>query len=153
MKYLLVVFTIGLMSCSSKNLAIASTSKYEEQVRVCAVKFEDVAQVKLPKDIDRAYLHEGKDISDILFTHGSVGTFSDRSEDYQSFVACRVENHKPYKVLRLKYLYDDLLPVVDDVKNDLNIYESTVLEVLLLKKGTGFEFFQQQIFSEERLAR
>lgn len=151
MKYLLIVFMVGLMSCSAKNPTKALTSKYEEQARLCVAKFKDVARVKLPKEIDRAYLHQGKDFSDILFTHGRLGTFSDRDDDYQAYIACRIENNEPYRVYRLKHFYDELLPDDADLSNNANLYESTVIEVLLIKNGTGFEFFRQQIFSEDNM--
>jgi hypothetical protein len=152
MRQFVLLISLVLTSCVSGQVQTFSSKKFEDIALRCLESYQKLSNEPISNEVDRAYVHQGDEVSDILFTRGSVGTFTYRDKDYQSFLACRIGNEIPNIIYHLKYGYDDILISNDAYKVNLDLYKSKkVLEVLLIRGESRFIFSKKQIFSEERL--
>lgn len=119
-------------------------------VEFCKNEYIHLSNKVFHKDIDRVYVLASNNKMDLLFTHGEVGTFGDRSDKYKSFLSCGVLNTEDFELYFLgEPLKDPLVLKPNVLQITESGYTETLWDLLFLKKGSIFELAESKIFSTE----
>jgi hypothetical protein len=154
MKY--VIFSIAIFVTSSCTFAgndMLGNDKVLEAhkaVELCVKEYSRLSNKIVAEDIDRVYVLVSNEKMDLLFAHGEVGTFGNRSEKFKSFFSCGVLNTENPKLYFLgEPLKDPLVSNPDVLQITESGYAETLWDLLFLKKGSEFEFVESKVFSTD----
>jgi len=151
-----VIFSIAILVTSSCTFAGNDMLgkdrilKAHKAVELCVGEYSRLSNNVVSEDIDRVYVLVSNEQMDLLFAHGEVGTFGERSDKFKSFFSCGVLNTENPKLYFLGEPLRDPLVSKPDV---LQVTESgnteTLWDLLFLKNGSEFGFSESKIFSTD----
>ncbi|MBM68777.1 MAG: hypothetical protein CME43_04810 [Haliea sp.] len=117
---------------------------------MCRTEYTKITGTELPLDINNVYVHAGKTMFALLFTHGDLGTFRERSKDYRARISCYVFLRPTMQVQDLREgpkILKESATMIDDA----SFYEEKIYELFFSKSGPQFTFEDMQIFSIDRI--
>lgn len=146
MKRCIIAIAILASGCSSQWQEDRLIELGPGAIAACAESFETTAKIELDKEINEAYvyLHEDSRIS-VVFTHGSMGTFEQRSADYRYMLGCEVDS-ETFHVLFLEQ--ERSFPLIEKTKTFQDLSGS--MEARYRRGRAGFQYCCSQAFDEAR---
>ena len=150
---LILMLALCLFACGEKNMAetdIFSTA--ERAVKLCVSEYTRLSGKALFSEVDTAYVHISANRFGVLFTHGEVGTFGERSQDYRAYLSCGVLASDD---LNIYYMDSPMsVPLIENPESDSidgDFYEGNVKELIYRRSGNEFTFVAAQDFVEPDL--
>ena len=99
MKIIIAILFLALLKGCVMN---DSNNELQSAINLCLNKYQSEAGATPATEIDRVYIHKSGAFMNLMFTHGEMGTFGDRSEDYTSFISCGVKSDKDVEVVYIQ---------------------------------------------------
>lgn len=117
-----------------------------EQITLCETEYTRLTGEPIADEIDRVYIDVFKHLDILAFTEGAVGTFGKRSPTYASRLVCTVQNSKvvDLAVPMRRILIDKAGDDISEAEKEY--HEGTVIELLYVRDGNGFQFCCSQPF-------
>jgi len=144
-----VIVMLSLCGCAmSGGFKLANHGS--EAIEMCRAEYIKITGAALPLDIDNVYVHAGKTMFALLFTHGDLGTFRERSKDYRARISCYVFLRPTMQVQDLRE-GPKILKASATMIDDASFYEEKIYELLFSRSGPQFTFEDMQIFSIDRI--
>ena len=82
--------------------AMTDNNEVQTAINFCLNKYQSESGDSPIADIDRVYIHKSNGYMNLMFTHGEMGTFGDRDDDYTSFISCGVKSDKDVEVVYIQ---------------------------------------------------
>ncbi|WHI49938.1 hypothetical protein P3339_15960 [Microbulbifer sp. MLAF003] len=126
-------------------------AQYTQVLDYCLEEVEGLTGKPLSPKADQAYLYaDGKGYW-IDFTHGSLGTFGERSLDHSVVISCAVLKEPSLKLVYLGRPLKD--PLLQEPEMDQFGSPEGATEVLFKREDGQFKYFRSQLFDEKNIEK
>ena len=121
-------------------------------INLCLNKYQSEAGETPATEIDRVYIHKSGTLMNLLFTHGEMGTFGNRSNDYASYISCGVKSEKRLEVV---FIQNEKFEEVYSKRGfdlaDLSFELSGVEEYLYKVSNGKYIYHGKQVFNPDKI--
>lgn len=152
MKRASIVITILVfgVACAPPDSA-GLKAQHEKVIGYCLSEVERLTGKPLSSKADRAYLQDDRTGYVVYFTHGTIGTFGERSLDYSVVMSCAALKEPRLKLVYLGKPQED--PLVQEPEEDQFDSPEGSIEVLFKRESGRFEYCCSQPFDEKNIEK
>ena len=143
--FLVVVFCCSCAVSGVERLKVDGT----EVLNLCSSKIEQLTGKPLSNEVDNAYVFIFNRDYQILFMHGTLGTFEKFSPDSRTIWSCSVTQNK---VVGLGAPLKDPLVDLEDI-DSLEDFSEDVIEVRFKREKGTFKYCCSQKFDEKNIEK
>lgn len=131
---------------------MSDNNEQQTAINLCLNKYQSETGVAPTTEIDRVYIHESDDFMNLIFTHGEMGTFGDRSDDYATFISCGVKSGKSVEVVFIQNeKFEEVYSKQGFELSNLSFELIGVVEYLYKENNGKYSFYATQVFNPEKI--
>lgn len=132
--------------------AMADNNEVKIAINFCLNKYQSESGVSPAADIDRVYIHKSNGYMNLIFTHGEMGTFGDRADDYSSFISCGVKSEGNIEVVFIQNeKFEEVYAKQDFDLSNLSFELADIKEYLFKLSNGKYIFYGKQDFNPDKI--